>query len=112
MRKLAKELNVARETVRCIITKTFELLPFKLLRAQTLSDRQKLGRWQKSKALMRRFCKGRHRQVFFTGEKSSTYGAFSSLSLLVNASTFQTVSTKDLGRNNTGGVDKDSRQFS
>ena len=62
MKHAAKELNVNRESVRRIITKTFGLYPYKLLRAQLLNDRQKLGRLEKCKAMLKRFRNGKHRR--------------------------------------------------
>ena len=72
MRRMAKELKTNRETVRSIVTKTFGLHPYKLLKAQLLTERQKLKRLQRSSTLLQRFRNQKHRRILFTDEKVFT----------------------------------------
>lgn len=69
MRRIAKDVGVGKDTIRNMIKKNFGLYPYKLLQAQLLTERHKLGRLQKCRAMLSRFRNKGHRRVLFTDEK-------------------------------------------
>lgn len=68
-RKLAKKLGVGRESARKILREDLHLKSYKLQKRQKLDDQAKQKRLDRCRALLRRFSRGRHRQIIFSDEK-------------------------------------------
>ena len=72
LRKLAKNLNYSRESVRRVVKKKLKLKPYKLQRAHNLTDQMKKTRLRKCKLLLARLKRGSHRNIVFSDEKLFT----------------------------------------
>ena len=72
MRKIAREIEVNRETVRRIAKDDLNLKPYKLRRVQLLTDEDEVKRLQRCRLLKQRAAEGRWETILFTDEKLFT----------------------------------------
>jgi transposase len=68
-RKLSKKLGISPTSAWKILRKELKLKPFKYLERQKLTDVAKQKRNDRSKAMLQRFSKGKHRRIVFSDEK-------------------------------------------
>ena len=68
---VAKELKINRETVHQVIKNELKLKPYKLQKAQLLTDANKITRLERSRALLRRTAGDFWKRTFFTDESCS-----------------------------------------
>lgn len=73
-RKMAKQLGVSEWSVRNIVKHELGMHSYKLQEVHLLTDVLKAARYQKCKALLRRFSRGGHKSVLFSDEKIFTVG--------------------------------------
>ena len=69
MRKLAKEVNIARESMRLLVRTELGMTPYKYQEVQLLSDQNKVKRLGRSRLMLARFANGSHNQIVFSDEK-------------------------------------------
>jgi inhibitor of nuclear factor kappa-B kinase subunit alpha len=76
MRKIARETGIGDWSVRNIAKKELGLHPYKLQKAQFLTDQNKATRLQRSKALIARVAGQNFEEILFTDEKIFTVESF------------------------------------
>ncbi|XP_017478987.1 PREDICTED: uncharacterized protein LOC108368613 [Rhagoletis zephyria] len=72
MRKIARETGIGRETVRLIAKKELHIKPYKIPRAQLLTDENKKVRLERCRQILRRAANARWDKILFTDEKLCT----------------------------------------
>ncbi len=72
IRKMAKDLHISVSSVRRIVKKKLDLIPYKLVKAHFLTEKMKNDRLQKARKLKRHAASGRHTRVLFSDEKLFT----------------------------------------
>lgn len=73
-RKIAKQLGISEGSVRKIVKHELGMQSYKLQQVHLLTDVLKAARYQKCKALLRRFRRGAHLSILFSDEKVFTVG--------------------------------------
>ena len=68
-RKIGKKLKISHESARQILEDDLRLAPWKKVKGQKLSEKQKKQRLERAKALKKRFAGGQHKRILFTDEK-------------------------------------------
>lgn len=68
-RKLAKDMHISFRSMWRILHEKLGVRPYKRRIAQSLTDAQKRKRLDRCKGLLRRFARGKHRQIVFFDEK-------------------------------------------
>ena len=68
-RKLANAIGISRRSVQRLLKNDLGTKPYKMQKAQLLTDKAKNTRVKRSRALLRRFAAGRHRRILFSDEK-------------------------------------------
>ena len=71
-RKVARTTGLSRTTVQRVLKNDLGLTAYKFREAQLLTEEMKATRLKRSKALLRMFGAGRHRQIVFSDEKLFT----------------------------------------
>ncbi|KAI6651345.1 hypothetical protein LOD99_5311 [Oopsacas minuta] len=69
MRKLAKEINVARESMRLMVRNELAMSSYKFQKKQLLSVKNKKERLDRCQSLLGRFTGGLQNQILFSDEK-------------------------------------------
>ncbi len=72
MVKLAKEAGISPTSMRRLVRSNLHLTPYKLQRRQMLTEKTKLKRLERSKALLRKLHAGTLKNLVFSDEKLST----------------------------------------
>lgn len=72
MRQIARSLKINREIVRKIAKEDLHNHPYELQKAHLLTDKMKLTRFERCKALLRGFANKKSRNILFTDEKLFT----------------------------------------
>ena len=72
MRKLAKQMNTSRESLRRLVHNDLGMKSYKLHKHQLLTAQTKQKRLERSKAMLLRFTGGLHHQIVFSDEKLFT----------------------------------------
>jgi len=72
MRKIARETGISDRSVRRMAKEDLRLKPYKLQRAQLLTDKDKNVRLTRSRALLRRAAGDKWERILFTNEKLFT----------------------------------------
>lgn len=75
MRKMAKQLNVSRETMRRIVKLKLGLVPYRMQKAAILSEKNKKVRLERVRGLLARTRSGEHKRTLFSDEKLFTVEA-------------------------------------
>ena len=72
LRKVAKDININRESVRQIVKNVFKCKPYKLQKAHLLTDKMKEVRCKRAKALQHLVANQGHERILFSDEKIFT----------------------------------------
>ena len=72
IRKLAREMNTGRESMRLLVRKELGMCPYKYQKRQLLSIQNKAKRFQRSRSMHARFTNGLHNQIVYSDEKLFT----------------------------------------
>lgn len=76
LRKMAKSLNINRESIRLIVKDKLGRYPYKLSKAHMLTEDMKENRLQKARKMKRYAAAGREKSILFTDEKIFTVQRF------------------------------------
>ena len=68
IRKLAREMNTGRESMRLLVRKELGVCPYKYQKQQWLSIQNKAKRFQRCRGMLARFTNGLHNQIVYSDE--------------------------------------------
>ena len=74
-RKLAKEINVACESMRLLVRTELGMTPYKYKKVQLLSDQNKVKRLERSRSMLTRFANCSHNQIVFLMQSYSYWNS-------------------------------------